>query len=126
MSEHDHSWIKQGGVEKNLHQQPQKRKLSFFVAVGASFFQRPLHQTQCEHTGGLIRVEGGGGDTKMSFEVRKGAKTSLTPTKANRWRDLSSARSECMWGRARSMNTRSTVVVGVCGSLKSHGYTHSE
>ena len=30
------------GVEKNLHQHPQKRFV--FVAVGANFFQRPLVQ----------------------------------------------------------------------------------
>ena len=30
-------------MKKNLHQQPQKKN-SFFVAVGASFFHRPLMQ----------------------------------------------------------------------------------
>ena len=35
-------WGEEGGGEKKLHQQPQKKKLSFFVAVGAIFFHRPL------------------------------------------------------------------------------------
>ena len=30
--------VNKGAVKKKLHQQPQKKKVSFFVAVGANFF----------------------------------------------------------------------------------------